>query len=391
MGDNYTTLRTDFCKWIEKQAQKAGSDIDAQELESMTQGQIVSKYANRWQEYLKTTNAASEEDFVRSTIDLENDTGYLDNLIDDYAHGLSEDDVAFQALDKNSDGIISDSERVNFFKGISSYDNDKNNVSLNDFTQAINEFENNSANDVQNNPFASATQEVEPTEQIEEQNPIEVAQDVEMTGDEDFAPINMFVSGKEAIEEQLKNVNEQLDFYNKNAVAVSQVVEANKSVYEDAKTAYNDKKEALGKLSENIVAIEGEIPVIETEISNQESALATNTKNLNELKTQLQNNELSAEDRSTLEQEIAALTAEVAKQEEAIDELYEKKQDAYERLDAAILKEYGATSELYQASRLVSASHQEYMDIKSCQTRINAQIHALEASGEVLEQRLEEV
>ena len=53
MGDNYISLRKEFCEWLLKQADKSDSDIKSEELQNLTEQEMVSQNAKLFQAFLK--------------------------------------------------------------------------------------------------------------------------------------------------------------------------------------------------------------------------------------------------------------------------------------------------------------------------------------------------
>ena len=111
MGDNRLTLQQNFYEWL-----KTDSKISPSEIEGIDAKEAASKFKSEYQAYLQSIGI-NEESMVESDIDLENEENNIFNeKFDDYISGLSKDDTAFQVLDKNKDGRISSTEKVNFFE-----------------------------------------------------------------------------------------------------------------------------------------------------------------------------------------------------------------------------------------------------------------------------------
>ncbi len=135
---NYDTLKKDFHEWLKVQAQQANSLLDAEKIEQISLQNITVTYNKEFKEFLATRKDVGEENFVKSAINLEEENlNFLDEMFDDFVSGLSKEDSVYKAIDTDSNKAISDSEKNIFFQKIKGLDGNAENISLSDFTSAV--------------------------------------------------------------------------------------------------------------------------------------------------------------------------------------------------------------------------------------------------------------
>ena len=370
MGDNRLTLQQNFYEWL-----KTDSKISPSEIEGIDAKEAASKFKSEYQAYLQSIGI-NEESMVESDIDLENEENNIFNeKFDDYISGLSKDDTAFQVLDKNKDGRISSTEKVNFFESMNS--SRKKDFNVSDFDNFISKFEEDFANSKTDeaNPFLN-TSEIQETKNISE------------IADTDFPKINLEVTTVEQVQEQLNLVDEQLSFYNENSQATDMYLDACKSVFDDAKGAFESKREELGVNDSKIDASLNNIANVDKTILTQENNLKNIANSLSEANNTYNKPGLSESAKNRVQEIIKELIEQLETQERIIDELYEKQNENYQNLSEIIAANDELKSSLYFTSKTLAASYIEYSDMKSCQNRITGQKPSLEASKDVLKERL---
>lgn len=141
MSNEWVTLKKDFYNWLQDEA-KNDSKLDIDEIQKTGVKKSVTKYDDKFQEFLKS-QGTSEEDFTKSTIDLKDDDNknFLDEIFDDYVDDLKSTSKEFKAIDTDGNKKISSAEKKNFFKSIKNLDGEKDDISFKDFTKAIDNFE----------------------------------------------------------------------------------------------------------------------------------------------------------------------------------------------------------------------------------------------------------
>ena len=135
---NYDTLKKDFHEWLKVQAQQANSLLDAEKIDQISLQNITVTYNKEFKEFLATRKDVGEENFVKSAINIEEENlNFLDEMFDDFVSGLSKEDSVYKAIDTDSNKTISDSEKNIFFQKIKGLDGNAENISLSDFSTAI--------------------------------------------------------------------------------------------------------------------------------------------------------------------------------------------------------------------------------------------------------------